>query len=200
MTVSLQKNQTVSLSKAAPGLSKIMIGLGWDPVKQQKKGGFLSGLLGGGGNDSDDIDLDASVLLFDGSRNITDMVWFRQLRSNDGSVVHSGDNRTGQGDGDDETITVDLERLPSNVQSLVITVNSFQGQPFDVVDNAFARVVDAKTGAELAKFELRDKGSFTGVVMGVVSRQSGAWEFRAIGTPQNGRSVLDLQQSAAQYA
>lgn len=190
--VSLVKGQTVSLSKAAPGLAALHIGLGWDPVKKK---GFLG--FGGG---SDEIDLDASCILFNGAGNVIDMVWFRQLRSKDGAVRHSGDNLTGEGDGDDEVINVDLNALSADVQSLVITVNSFRGQTFNEVDNAFVRAVDPSKNNELVKFQLNDKGSFTGVIMGVVSRKSGEWQFQAIGAPQNGRTAEDLAAAARQYA
>ncbi len=188
MSISLSKNQAISLAKEAPSLSNLHIGLGWDPVK--KKGGFLGGLLGGGGNDS--IDLDASVILVDAGKQVLDSVWFRQLRSRDGSITHSGDNLTGDGDGDDEVIRVDLARVPSNVAHIVVTVNSFRGQTFDEVDNAFCRMVDEKTGREICKFELREKGRHSGFVMAVVSRDGNGWSVKALGVPANGRTVNDL--------
>lgn len=124
MSVSLTKNQTISLSKEAPSLTNLHIGLGWDPVK---KTGFLGRLTGG----SNEIDLDASVVLVDANKRVLDTVWFRQLKSTDGSVVHSGDNLTGEGDGDDEIIRVDLQRISREVAHLVVTVNSFRGQTFN---------------------------------------------------------------------
>ena len=135
MAISLSKGQTISLAKESAGLSKIHMGLGWDPVK--KKVGFLASLLGGGGGGGGDIDLDASCLMFDQAKQLVDIVWFRQLKSKDGAVTHTGDNLTGEGDGDDESIIVDLDRLPAGVQTLVFTVNSFRGQTFDEVENAF---------------------------------------------------------------
>ncbi|HCF4357154.1 TPA: TerD family protein, partial [Pseudomonas aeruginosa] len=131
MAITLSKNQSISLEKTAgSGLTSVSLGLGWDPVKS---GGFLSKLLGSG---NDEIDLDASCILLDGNMKPVDLVWFRQLSSKDGSIKHSGDNLTGEGDGDDETINVDLQRLPASVQHLVFTVNSFRGQKFDQVENA----------------------------------------------------------------
>jgi len=96
------------------------MGCGWDPAVQQKKKGFFGSLLGGGGGDS--IDLDASVIVFDGSKNKLDVVWFQQLKAKDGSIVHSGDNLTGEGEGDDETIHVDLTALNADAKYLVFTV------------------------------------------------------------------------------
>ena len=191
MAISLSKGQTISLAKESAGLSKVRMGLGWDPVK--KKGGFLSGLLGGGGGD---IDLDASCLMFDEGNTLVDIVWFRQLKSKDGAVVHSGDNLTGEGEGDDETIAVDLERLPAGVRTLVFTVNSFRGQSFNEVENAFCRLLDERAGSEIARYTLAEQGAHTGVVMAVVSRASGEWTMKAVGQPANGRTAQDLAGAA----
>ena len=115
MALTLTKNQSISLAKTAgSSLTQVSMGLGWDPVKSK---GLLGKLLGGGG----EIDLDASCLLLDGNKDPIDVVWFRQLASKDGSIKHSGDNRTGEGSGDDETIHVDLSRLPAGVQYLMFT-------------------------------------------------------------------------------
>lgn len=195
MAISLSKGQTISLVKESAGLSKVRLGLGWDPVK--KKGGFLSGLFGGGGGG--EIDLDASCLMFDAGKQLLDVVWFRQLKSNDGAIVHSGDNLTGEGDGDDETIAVDLDRLPAGVQTLVFTVNSFRGQSFNEVENAFCRVVDERSGKELARYTLTEQGSHTGVVMAVLGRAGGDWTLKAIGTPANGRTAQDLASAATAH-
>ena len=129
MSISLSKNQKVSLSKESSGLSQLTVGLGWDPAK---KSGFFAKLLA-----SDSIDLDASCLLLDAGGNVQDQIWFRQLKSKCGSIVHTGDNLTGEGDGDDEVIKVNLGQLPSNVEHIAFTVNSFSGQSFNDVDNAF---------------------------------------------------------------
>lgn len=188
MSVSLSKGQTVSLSKSAPSLTHLHIGLGWDPVK--KKVGFFSSLLGGGGNDS--IDLDASVIMVDARKRVLDSVWFRQLRSNDGSVVHGGDNLTGEGEGDDEVIRVDLARVPAHVAHLIVTVNSFRGQTFDEVENSFCRLVDEKTDKEICRYDLREKGRHSGFVMAAISREGDGWEVRALGVPANGQTVKDL--------
>jgi tellurium resistance protein TerZ len=127
MALSLTKGQKISLEKEnGGGLSKVAMGLGWDAARGQS------------------IDLDASCIMFNATKNIIDTVWFGQLQSKDGSVKHSGDNLTGAGDGDDETITVDLTRVLANVNSLVFTINSFTGQTFDQIENAFCRLVNPK--------------------------------------------------------
>ncbi|MER8970169.1 TerD family protein [Mesorhizobium sp. M0808] len=188
MAISLSKGQTVDLSKKAPGLSHLHVGLGWDPIK--KKGFF------GFGKGSDSIDLDASILVFDGSKNVIDTVWFQQKKSKDGSILHSGDNLTGEGDGDDEVIRVDLNKLTPAAQHLVVTVNSFRGQTFEEVDNAFCRLVDESSDAELFRYELNEKGRHTGVIMALISRQGGAWSAKAIGEPGRGKTVADMVTSA----
>ena len=154
MSVNLQKGQKISLEKEAGGaLTKITMGLGWDAVKSK-------GLFGFGGK-APEIDLDASCILFDENNKAVDYVWFRQLKSKDGSIVHTGDNRTGAGDGDDEQIIVDLAKVPGNVKSLVFTVNSFTGQNFSQVQNAYCRIVNAADGKEVAKYDLSVQGAHT---------------------------------------
>lgn len=186
--VSLQKGQSVRLEKRGGGsLSRVTMGLGWD-VRKPK--GFLAGLFGSGGGG--DIDLDASCLLFDAHRGLLDEVWFRQLQSRDGSVVHSGDNLTGAGEGDDESIHVDLSRLPDAVQALVFTVNSFRGDTFDCIENAYCRLVDAATGAEVARYDLTGSGPHTAQVMAQIVRRGGDWEMKALGVRTNGRTFHDM--------
>ncbi len=191
MAVSLSKGQRISLEKAGGGgLSKVRMGLGWDPVQAPKKKGFLGGLFGGGG--AEDIDLDASCLLLDAQKNLLDVVWFRQLQSRDGSIKHSGDNLTGEGGGDDEIIFVDLGGLPANVAHLAFTVCSFRGQTFNEVEGAFCRLVDDSNNTELAKFNLSEKGAHTGVVMAIVSRDGAGWQMKAVGTPTAGAVANDM--------
>lgn len=185
--VNLQKGQTVRLEKSGGGaLSRVTMGLGWD-VKKAKG---LFGVFGGGGGG--DIDLDASCLLFDGTRRLVDEVWFRQLKSRDGSVVHSGDNLTGAGDGDDEMIHVDLQKLPQAVDAMVFTVNSFRGDTFDRIENAYCRLTDATTGKEMARFDLSGSGSHTGQVMAQLVRRAGEWEMKALGVRTTGRTFHDM--------
>ncbi|MGP7795530.1 TerD family protein [Sphingomonas sp. CLY1604] len=186
--VSLQKGQTVSLEKSGGGCPiRIAMGLGWDV----RKGKGLLGLFSGGG----DIDLDASCLLFDGNRRMVDEIWFRQLSSKDGSIVHSGDNRTGAGDGDDETINVDLSRVPSSVQTLVFTVNSFQGDTFERIANAYCRLVDLTTGREMARYDLTGEGSHTGQVMAKLTRNGQGWDMKALGERTMGRTFHEMSSA-----
>lgn len=193
MAITLAKNQTISLEKStSQGLKTISMGIGWDPVKAS---GFFGRLLGGG---NEEIDLDASCIVLDASKNSLDVVWFRQLASKDGSITHSGDNRTGEGDGDDETIYVDLERLPGTVQYLVFTVNSFTGQNFEAVANAYCRIVDRAKSTELARFDLSEKGKHTGVIMAYMSKTAAGWDFTSVGTATRGRTAEDLVAEAAQ--
>lgn len=185
MAINLQKGQKISLEKEAGGtLTKVIMGLGWDAVK--KKGFF------GFGGGTQEIDLDASCLLYDDSNSPVDVVWFRQLKSQDGSIVHTGDNRTGDGDGDDEQIIVDLRTVPSGVKSLVFTVNSFTGQDFSQIENAFCRIVNASNNKEIAKYDLSCQGSHTGQIMAKVYRHNGEWKMHAIGENGKGRTFEDM--------
>lgn len=185
MSVSLQKGQKISLEKeAGTALTSVVMGLGWDAAKKK---GFL-----GFGSSSQEIDLDASCLMFDEQRNLLDTVWFRQLKSRDGSIQHTGDNRTGDGEGDDEQIIVDLSRVPANVKSLVFTVNSFTGQDFSQVENAFCRLSDRNTGNEIAKYNLSVQGNHSAQIMAKVYRHNGEWKMHAIGENGIGRTFQDL--------
>lgn len=185
MALSLQKGQKISLEKeAGRALTKVIMGLGWDAVKKK---GFL-----GFGSTTQEIDLDASCVLFDEQGNMVDTVWFRQLRSKDGSITHTGDNRTGAGEGDDEQIIVDLPRVPSSVKTLVFTVNSFTGQNFSQIENASCRIVNATDGKEIAKFNLSVQGSHTAQIMAKVYRHNSEWKMHAIGENGSGRTFQDL--------
>ena len=185
MAVNLQKGQKISLNKEAGGdLNKVVMGLGWDAVKKK---GFL-----GFGSREQEIDLDASCLLFADKGALSDAVWFRQLRSQDGSIQHTGDNRTGDGDGDDEQIIVDLARVPAHIKSLVFTVNSFTGQNFSQVANAFCRIVNADNGHELARYDLSVQGSHSAQIMAKIYRHNGEWKMHAIGENGAGRTFQDL--------
>ncbi|TDD29092.1 TerD family protein [Actinomadura sp. KC06] len=184
MSISLQKGQKVSLTKPGGGtLTRVRMGLGWDAVA--KKGLFGKGK-------ARNIDLDASCLLFDGSGNLADQVWFRQLRSKDGSVQHTGDNLTGAGEGDDEVINVDLQNVPANVTQLVFTVNSFTGQDFTQIANAFCRLVDESTGQEIARYDLTGAGQHNAQIMAKVSRDGDGWSMTAIGATATGRTFQHL--------
>ncbi|WAX57617.1 TerD family protein [Jatrophihabitans cynanchi] len=183
--VSLVKAQRVSLVKTgAPPLAKVIMGLGWDPAKGRRN-----------------IDLDASCIAFDQQGSKLEIVWFMHLRDFGGALQHTGDNLTGQGEGDDEQIRVDLLAMPQQVHSLVFTINSFSGQKFTEVARAFCRLVDEATGQELVRFDLSESQPKTGVLMAMLRRTGPAtWEMRAIGEYHDGRTVKKLVDPAAGHA
>ena len=194
MAVNLSKGQKISLEKEAGGaLSQIKMGLGWDVgAAPQKSGGFLGGLFGGGGSAGGSIDLDASCIMLDANKQMVDAIWFGQLQSKDSSIQHTGDNRTGAGDGDDEVINVNLSRIPDHVQALVFTVNSFSGQTFATVNNAFCRLVNASNNSEVARYDLSAQGSHTALILAKIYRHNGDWKMHAIGETASGRTFHDL--------
>lgn len=179
--VDLKKRQTVSLVKTgAPALSRVSMGLGWDPAQSGRK-----------------IDLDASCIAFDARGKKLATVWFMKKEAFGRAVSHSGDNLTGQGDGDDETIRVDLGRLPAEVAHLVFTVNSFSGQKLDSVANAYCRLLDDHGGAELVRFDLTDSRPHTGVVMCRVSRVGASWTMTALGEYADAKTARGMVDPAA---
>ena len=182
MAINLQKGQKISLSKEAGGggLTKIVMGLGWDAKKTEDCFGV--------GGEEQDIDLDASCVLFDEAKTLLEAIFFGQLNSSDGSIVHTGDNRTGAGDGDDEQIIVDLSRVPSNVKFIMFIVNSFTGQNFSEIENAFCRVVNGANNQELARYNLSCTGTHTGMLMAKVYLHNGEWKMHAIGDSANGQT------------
>jgi tellurium resistance protein TerZ len=190
VSVSLSKGQKVSLTKAGGGtLSQVRMGLGWDAMR--KKGLF--------GSRAQSIDLDASALLFDASGALVDQVWFQQLQSKDGSVQHTGDNRTGAGEGDDESIRVDLSKVPPAVTALVFTVNSFTGQDFSQIENAFCRLIDESNETEIARYDLTGTGPHTAQIMAKVARDGQGWAMTAIGNAASGRTFHDLLPAIAGF-
>ncbi|MFD5989231.1 TerD family protein [Streptomyces cyaneofuscatus] len=180
--VNLQKNQTVSLVKGgAPLLSQVKMGLGWEPAFRGK-----------------DIDLDASVIAYGPNRNHLDSCYFGKLSILNGAIKHSGDNLTGEGAGDDETIVVDLGRIPAEATGLVFTVNSFTGQKFSEVAKAYCRLIDAATGEELVRFDLTGAEPQTGVMMAKLIKQfTGEWEMTAMGEFVKSRTVRGMVKPAA---
>lgn len=192
MTVNLTKGQQISLTKTGGGeLTVVRMGLGW---KSAPRRGFLARLT------AREIDLDASAVLFAGTAP-QDVVFFQHLTSDDGSVRHNGDNRVGGAGegGDDESIIVDLQRVPAHVDQIVFTVNSFTGQTFEEVDNAFCRLVDETTGQELARYTLTGGGRHTAQIMAKVQRSGTGWQMTAIGTAAQGRTFQDLMPAVAAH-
>ena len=195
MGVSLQKGQKVSLTKDNAGLSRVVIGLGWDEV-QQKRGFFAP--------KQQEIDCDASAfLLADGKlRGVDDIVYFGNLRHKSGTVQHMGDNLTGAGDGDDEQIVVELDRVPAEYDRIVLVVNIYQAdkrkQHFGMIQNAFIRIVDSRNNQELCKYNLSDNyDGMTAMIFGAVYRHNGEWKFNAIGS---GTQDVQLGQLANRFA
>ncbi len=178
MSVRLSKGGNVSLSKEEPGLARILIGLGWDTRT----------------TDGTDFDLDASAFLLgsgDRVRGDADFIFYNNLRSADGSVEHTGDNRTGEGDGDDEALKVDLSAVPADVQKVAVAVTIHDGearrQSFGMVSNAFIRVVNDATGREIARYDLsEDASTETAMIFGEVYRHNAEWKFRAVGQGYKG--------------
>ncbi|CAB1275545.1 TerD family protein [Candidatus Nitrosacidococcus tergens] len=185
MSIQLTKGQKISLEKEVHhSLSKVIMGLGWDAIEKK---GFLG--FGGG---KQEIDLDASCILFNTSGSLVDTVWFGQLKSKDGSITHTGDNRTGDGEGDDEQIIVDLSKVPIEVSSLVFVVNSFTGQSFDQIKNAFCRLIDYSNDKEIARYDLSCQGSHNAQIMAKVYRHNNEWKIHAIGENATGKTFHDL--------
>lgn len=171
--VNLSKGAKINLSKSKPGLKRIMVGLGWDTNK-------YSGAA--------DFDLDASVFLVkeNGMTDATGFVFYNNLKGPNESVIHQGDNRTGEGEGDDEQIFIDLDKIPADIQKIAITVTIDQAdsrnQNFGMVENAFCRLVNNDTEKEEARFDLGEDFSVeTAVVIGEIYKHNGDWNFRAIG-------------------
>ena len=175
MAISLKKGQKVDLTKSNPGLSKILIGLGWDTNKYD------------GGSD---FDLDSSVFLLGADSKVTDggdFIFFNNLKHASGSVEHLGDNLTGAGDGDDEEIKIDLSKVPANIEKIAFTVTIYEAdarkQNFGQVENAFIRVFDEQNQKELIRYELDEDFSIeTAVIVGELYRNKGEWKFNAVGS------------------
>ena len=187
MALTLSKGQNLSLSKAEPGLNNVLIGLGWDPRA----------------TDGTEFDLDASVFMLNAggkTRSSADFIFYNQKKSACGAVEHTGDNRTGDGDGDDEQVKVDLGKIPADVDKLAVTVTIHDAesrrQSFGQVGNAFIRVVNDATGNEVVRYDLSvDYSTETAMVFGELYRHNGEWKFRAVGQGYAG----GLQAMCAQY-
>jgi stress response protein SCP2 len=204
MSISLQKGQKVSLSKDNAGLAKIIVGLGWDEAKKTSSGGGFFSSLFGGGSTPQAIDCDASAIMLKNGRFVDkdDLVYFGNLKHKSGTVNHQGDNLTGEGEGDDEQIIIDLSRVPADYDRIVIVVNIYQAvkrnQHFGMIENAFIRLVDARNGKEMCKYNLTENYSgMTAMIFGEVYRHNGEWKFSAIG---QGTTDPGLSELCRRYA
>ena len=190
MAISLNKGGNLSLSKTDPTLVRILIGLGWDERA----------------TDGASFDLDASAFLLTASGKVRgdhDFIFYNQLNSQDGSVEHTGDNRSGQGDGDDESLVVDLSKVSPEIEKIAITVTihdaQSRGQNFGQIANAFIRVVNQDSGIEIVRFDLaEDYSTETAMVFGEVYRHNGEWKFRAVGQGYAGGLAAMCQQYGIQ--
>ena len=192
MTLTLAKGQRVSLEKVAPGLTEIFVGLGWDT--KVTDGGY-------------DFDLDASVFLLGSNEKLISdnhFIFYNNLTSPDPdkSVEHTGDNLTGDGDGDDEVIKINLQKVPSDVQKIVITVTIHEpdkrSQNFGQVDNAFVRIVNTQSNEEVTRYDLTEDCSIeTAMIMAEIYRKNGEWRVNAVGAGYQGglQALLDRYQS-----
>lgn len=186
MALSLSKGQNISLSKEDDTLAKILIGLGWDERA----------------TDGKEFDLDASLFMLGDNgkvRSDEDFIYYRQLASKCGSVNHTGDNRTGAGDGDDESIKVDLTRVPADVKKLLVTVTihdaEARAQNFGQVANAFIRIVNDESQVEIVRYDLgEDYSTETAMVFGEIYRNGAEWKFRAVGQGYGGGLLAMCQQ------
>lgn len=173
MAISLTKGGNVNLSKEAPNLTNMAVGLGWNPRA----------------TDGQAFDLDAVAFLVNESGKVradADFIFFNNLKSSDGSVEHTGDNRTGEGDGDDEVIKVDLTKVPADVSKVVFCAVIYEGQArnqnFGQVANAYIRIVNTQSGAEVARYDLsEDSSTETAIIFGELYKNNGEWKFRAVG-------------------
>lgn len=200
MSINLSKGQKINLSKESAGLSQIMVGLGWDEAQQNT--GFFGALLG---SKREEIDCDAFAIMlgYDGKllHHTNDLkectVFFNNLSDPYRSIVHQGDNLTGAGEGDDEQIFVDLNRVPSDVGAIVFAVNIYEAfkknQHFGMLKNAFIRVVDHQRGRELCRFDLNDNyNNMTALVAGAIVRGDNGWEFVTDGQAARLESLVDV--------
>lgn len=173
MAISLQKGGNVNLSKTDPNLKQVLLGLGWD-VRS---------------SDGMDFDLDASIFMVTESGRVradSDFIFYGQLRSSCGSIEHTGDNRTGAGDGDDEALKINLDKVPASIVRLVVAVTIHDAQArkqnFGMVRDAFVRLLNSETNTEITRFDLsEDSSTETAMIFGEVYRYGSEWKFKAVG-------------------
>ena len=199
MAVNLQKGQKVDLRKSdGSALRHAMVGLGWDEA-ERSSGGFVSGLLGG--KKKHNIDCDASVFVCRNGRlaNSDDVVYFGNLTHSSGAVRHMGDNLTGAGEGDDEEIFVDLDKLPHDCDKIIFVVNIYKskerGQHFGIIRNAFIRICDNDTRTELCRYNLSENyDGMTALIFGEIYLHSGQWRFGAVGQATTDSSIAEISR------
>ena len=192
MAISLSKGGNLSLTKTDPNLVRILVGLGWDERS----------------TDGASFDLDASAFLLGASGKVRgdhDFIFYNQLRSADGAIEHTGDNRSGQGDGDDESLLVNLSQISPEIEKVAITVTihdaATRNQNFGQIANAFIRIVNQDNGIEIVRFDLaEDYSTETAMVFGELYRHSGEWKFRAVGQGYAGGLAAMCQQYGIQTA
>ena len=203
MSVNLKKGQKVNLSKEEAGLKKVIAALGWDEVKigqTGKKKGFFASLFAPLVA-AIPIDCDASAILLKDGRLTArkDVVYFGNLRHRSNAVQHMGDNLTGAGDGDDEQIVIQLDKIPPEYDKIVIVVNIFQAsmrqQHFGMIRNAYIRLVNAGNNREICKYDLtEDYSGMTAMIFGEIYREDGEWRFNAIGQGTKDDSLTELSR------
>lgn len=193
MSVSLQKGQKIDLTKNNSGLKQVLIGLGWDEVKRKK--GFLSALS----RQDSEVDCDASVIMCKDGKitDIKDLIYYGNLKHASGAVIHTGDNLTGAGDGDDEQIIIDLTEVPQEYDKLVFVVNIYKGeerkQHFGMIENAFIRIADMDKNAELCKYNLSENyDNMYAIIFGELYRHNSEWKFSAIGQPTQDKGINEV--------
>lgn len=197
MSISLEKGQRISLEKNGSGLDRVCVGVNWGAI--EKKGFF--------GTKKVAVDLDASIGLYTENKDLADIVYFGQLKSKDGSVVHSGDDRTGDLDGDDgldnEIVSVELGKVPANVKSIAVVLNSYQGHDFASIPFASVRLYEgtpSRVDNIIANYNIAHESKFNGsvsMVLGVLYRHNTAWKFRAVGEPTDDKKLEQLFQTVA---
>lgn len=200
MGINLQKGQKIDLTKGTnSGLTRVMVGLGWDEAPRSGGSRFLGNLFGA---TPQDIDCDASVILCGANGKVVSestsqcCVYFGNLRHSSGAIIHQGDNLTGAGDGDDEQIMINLQQIPSEIIKMVFVVNIYdaraRNQHFGMIRNAFIRLIDENSKHEICRFNLSENyNNMTGLVVGEIYRKNGEWKFNAIGQPVQEASKLD---------
>lgn len=207
--VSLAKGQRVSLTKRSPGLNEVAIGLGWDPADRNPSGkakGFFGRLFGSGIDEApvQEIDCDAFAIAIDntGHHGSENLLYFGQKSILGSTIVHSGDNLTGDGEGDDETIIAKLEEVPSRINRIVVAVNIYRGrerkQSFGKIRNAYIRIVNTKTKEEMCRYNLSDTEDYSDYVtvhFGDLVRGESGWEFEAVGKPSSAGSIGEFERT-----